>query len=309
MRHIHVILTVVLVVGLTPLFAQKDQSHLKQKRGKPGSEVRGNPGDPTNANADQDTTMSKQAGGNDAAEERNDATLLGDDNKEAEGTPAGEGATSSEYRDNKVSGNPNNRSTNEGSNNQTARPGNTTESSASDNDPNAMNTGTGQAADPDASNVPAVMQQNTSSSGSPAMPAEEKEKDRDGTNNVQQAKPNMAGSPVRGIRYSKKARDTDREIRRGSVRQQTESVGNDVSRTRNKGQRGQQQSQQRQMSGVNPHPTNQGSINGTQADPSTPLQGEQEGTTTMDQDSVSMTPAKKKEDKKSRKKKKRRNRD
>jgi hypothetical protein len=63
--------------------------------------------------------------------------------------------------------------------------------------------------------------------------------DRDGTNNVQRAKPNMAGSPAGKIKMGKnKNADPDDEIYEGSKRQQTKRVGNEVSRSRNKGQQG-----------------------------------------------------------------------
>ena len=53
-----------------------------------------------------------------------------------------------------------------------------------------------------ASNTPAVSQTSSSSSGSPAVLSKEDGKGRDGTNNVQRASMNMAGSPANNIRVT-----------------------------------------------------------------------------------------------------------
>lgn len=283
----------------------------KTKRETKTKVNRGNPGDPTNSRVgeQQDPQGSSDNEGDtpSQSQDRESPELIGSDNKEAEGTSSNEGNTSSDYRNNRVSGNPNNRSVDGGSDNQTARTANTDESSAADGDSTAMNMGGGQSvADPDASNVPAVVQENTSQSGSPAMRAESKDGDRDGTNNVQRAKPNMAGSPVKGMRYSGKAKDTDREIKKGTMRQQSQT-DNDVSKARNKNQRGQQQSQ---MKSGNPHPNNQGSLPGSseQTNDGTPADQEQPQ---LSQDaSTSSEMGSQKENKKDKKKKKKkRNRD
>lgn len=67
--------------------------------------------------------------------------------------------------------------------------------------------------DPRASNTPAVAQTTSSQSGSPAILSAENGKLRDGTNNVQRASMNMAGSPVRNIRLRDRNIDTDVEIK------------------------------------------------------------------------------------------------
>lgn len=51
-----------------------------------------------------------------------------------------------------------------------------------------------------ASNTPAVPETTTSQGGSPAVLSGEKGSDRDGTNNVQRASMNMAGSPAAGLK-------------------------------------------------------------------------------------------------------------
>ena len=164
---------------------------------------------------------------------------------------------SSDYKNNKVSGNPNNVTTDEGSNRRhTNRRQETDESSGSVQADSALqdSSGSSSSADPASSNVPAVLQETTSQSGSPAVLSGEEGSDRDGTNNVQRAKPNMAGSDVKGMRYGKH-KDTDREIREGTMRQHKMGAGNDVSRSRNKNQQG---SRQRAIHSRNPHPTNMG---------------------------------------------------
>jgi hypothetical protein len=106
------------------------------------------------------------------------------------------------YRNNRVNGNPNNTDVNEGSNRESSSRSSTNESSkADDNGDNQQGNGgqnqQGGKADPQSSNAPSVIQETSSQSGSPAVLSESKD-GRDGTNNVQRAKPNMAGSPVGG---------------------------------------------------------------------------------------------------------------
>jgi hypothetical protein len=60
-------------------------------------------------------------------------------------------------------------------------------------------TGDSGTTNPAASNTPAVSQTTSSQSGSPAVLAEEDGKMRDGTNNIQRATMNMAGSPVDNV--------------------------------------------------------------------------------------------------------------
>ncbi len=176
------------------------------------------------------------------------------DNTKAQGT--------SDYRNNRVSGNPNNITTEEGSNRRTSSGRETDESSGSVQSDSAAtvqegttSSGQGVKADPDVSNVPAVVQESTSQSGSPAMLSGKKGSDRDGTNNVQRAKPNMAGADVRGLKYGE-GKDPDREIREsGDVHGQ--GTGNNVSGQRNKGQQG---ARQRATRTKNPHPRNMGTL-------------------------------------------------
>lgn len=54
-------------------------------------------------------------------------------------------------------------------------------------------------AGPAASNTPAIHQTTSSQSGSPAMLSDDQGSGRDGTNNVQKASMNMAGSPVKNL--------------------------------------------------------------------------------------------------------------
>jgi hypothetical protein len=82
------------------------------------------------------------------------------------------------------------------------------------------NTGSSSgAANAQSSNAPAVTQETSSQSGSPAVLSPENGTDRDGTNNVQRAKPNMAGSPVGGIRA--KDVDEDNEIKKRKANDQS----------------------------------------------------------------------------------------
>jgi hypothetical protein len=73
---------------------------------------------------------------------------------------------------------------------------------------------TNAVSDARASNTPAVQQFTSSGSGSPAVLSGDKGKDRDGTNNVQRASMNMAGSPAANLNLDdQKAVDVDSELR------------------------------------------------------------------------------------------------
>jgi hypothetical protein len=155
-----------------------------------------------NATAKKQNTESKEAGDN----QQNDE-LIGNDNQKK--TDASGKDASDAYRNNKVNGNPNNTDVNEGSNRESTSPASTNESSKADDSGNAQNGQNAQSgkADPQASNAPSVIQETSSQSGSPAVPADDKT-GRDGTNNVQRATPNMAGSPVGNQKASGKVKAT-----------------------------------------------------------------------------------------------------
>jgi hypothetical protein len=244
-------------------FSQAKQG--QKKKSTSSAEPAGNAGDPKNAEAGRDNKGESETNKN-----SDNDPLLGEENDDAPGTQSTT-TDNADYRNNRVSGNPNNTNVNEGSNRKNTETRETNESSgsvqldsvSSSNQPGQEGSGSTTSentqADPDASNVPAVMQENSSQSGSPAVLSGEEGSDRDGTNNVQRAKPNMAGSKVKGMHYGK-GKDTDREIREGTKEQQKESVGNDVSRSRNKNQQGRRQ---REMNSnrshtKNPHPRNTG---------------------------------------------------
>jgi hypothetical protein len=165
---------------------------------------------------------------------------------------------SSEYRDNEVTGNPNNTNVNEGSNrrstvqpqgegstavpavnphntNQTVtNPGSSAPADEAVNDTSGTNEGsasdedsgddgaTGSASGSQNSNAPSIIQETSSQSGSPAVLSEQNGTVRDGTNNVQRAEPNMAGSKstkgAQGV-------NEDEEIRKGSQSQMNNPAG------------------------------------------------------------------------------------
>ena len=75
------------------------------------------------------------------------------------------------------------------------------------------------------SNTPAVVQTTSSSSGSPAVPAGNSGKQRDGTNTVQRATMNMAGSPAENLNLSEgQAVDPDTELADRQDRTQEKQV-------------------------------------------------------------------------------------
>jgi hypothetical protein len=65
------------------------------------------------------------------------------------------------------------------------------------------------------SNTPGLIERTSSPSGSPALLSSDKGSQRDGTNNVQRATMNMAGSPVSNLQLTKQQVDVNKEIRRG----------------------------------------------------------------------------------------------
>lgn len=103
------------------------------------------------------------------------------------------------------------------------------------------NTGTNQTtsgqssgtSDPRASNTPAVPQTTTSQGGSPAVLSGEKGSERDGTNNVQRASMNMAGSPAEGLELDQ--RNSENVDSEGQDRQQ---YSQDKARSAQNGDRG-----------------------------------------------------------------------
>lgn len=212
----------------------KDEGKRKTGINKPA----GNPGDPTNA------LTGKQQGNQNQpeAQSEEERSLLGDDNDKAE---IKKGNSRENYRRNRVSGNPNNRNAGEGSNRRSVS-GETGESStstpatmegdtASEEGESVRATGKGESQagnNNQSANVPSINQVSTSGSGSPAILSENDGTGRDGTNNVQRATPNMAGSPVGDLSTKKKNVDPDKEIREGTSRQQRDPSGNDISNNR-----------------------------------------------------------------------------
>jgi trimeric autotransporter adhesin len=240
------------IIVLMTLVCYDGISQAKQEQKKK------NAGRSTSSQENQNKNQ-QQPGG---AESSSEGNLIGDQN-ESEGAGNTDAQSTSDYRNNEVSGNPNNISTDEGSHRRTSTGRETDESSGSINLDSAAagqegttTSGQSTSADPDASNVPAVIQESSSQSGSPAVLSGEEGSDRDGTNNVQRAKPNMAGSDVKGLKYGK-GKDSDREIREGTRRQAKEGVGNNVSRQRTKGQQG---ARQRANRSDNPHPRDMGTL-------------------------------------------------
>jgi hypothetical protein len=185
------------------------------------------------------------------APEEDNSQLLGDDNRKAKKDQDSQG--SPDYRNNEVSGNPNNTTISGGSNRQAepAQSGaNSQEVSSGNQTPGSAATDTGStgevsgqntdgvrgatgtsnnvdgvensgtsAAGSQATSTPSVIQSSSTQSGSPSTERMDGT-DKDGTNNVQQAKPNMAGSDVSGIRSNGRSIDEDREIRKGTMQQQ-----------------------------------------------------------------------------------------
>ena len=79
---------------------------------------------------------------------------------------------------------------------------------------NSNNQGDQNASDERASNTPAVPQTTTSQSGSPAVLSKDNGEGRDGTNNVQRASGNMAGSPANNLNLDEiKTEDADSEMK------------------------------------------------------------------------------------------------
>jgi hypothetical protein len=231
MRSIACVIIALLLCLSFDGYSQAKQAQ-KKKKGTPSAESSGNAGDTTGA-----------AG--------TDNKMLGQENDKADNSSQSSG--NDDYRNNRVNGNPNNRNINEGSNVQNTDSRETNESSGSAKIDSAEGTGSSTSAentkaDPNASSAPVVIQETSSSSGSPAMSSGKEGSDRDGTNNVQRAKPNMAGSDIKGVHYGK-GKDSDREIREGSTRQQKQSGNTNQQGTGTR---------QQVTNTKNPHPTNMG---------------------------------------------------
>jgi hypothetical protein len=67
----------------------------------------------------------------------------------------------------------------------------------------------------DKNKAPILIEATESGAGSPAIKSE----GRDGTNTMQRAKPNMAGSPVTGLHTGRAAADVNEETKKGSAKQ------------------------------------------------------------------------------------------
>jgi len=158
--------------------------------------------------------------------------LLGADNDDAD---AENNNRRRDYRNNRVKGNPNNRSIDEGSSGR-SRSVNSDESGVS-------NDTAGIATNRKETEKRTIIDRTTSGSGSPAVLSEGEGEERDGTNNVQRAKPNMAGSRVDGLKTGKRQVDQDREIRDATVPQPSGS-GSEVSQERKFNQQGQRMREQ-----------------------------------------------------------------
>jgi len=201
------------------------------------------------------------------SDQQQETELLGEENINSSGQE-NEGNTSSDYRNNEVTGNPNNTSIDGGSNRRSGEGETNEPGGAVKNDSTATGSTSSEEelkADPDASNVPAVTEETTSQSGSPAVLSEDEGEGRDGTNNVQRAEPNMVGSPVDGIHYSgREVNDADREIRDRSREQQAEPKPNTASeRNRQVKQRTSAQDSTG-TNNMNPHPNDMGTLPGNQ---------------------------------------------
>lgn len=253
------------------VFAFADAQDRKQNTSKKKQATEQHEQDSTSENASTENTVTPAT--------EDDPRLLGEDNDKSK--RSSDQNPSSDYRNNKVSGNPNNRNVNEGSNrrsegqnqsessnaapavnphnsNQTiSDPGSpapvdevgaATESSQ-DNTGGTIgeNTASQTPANPQTTNAPAVTQETSSQSGSPAVLSEENGSERDGTNNVQRAEPNMVGSPVKGIK-TKGSVDENQEIRKGT-NQQLDAGTQDAAN--NSGQNTNNASDQAQQNNVN----------------------------------------------------------
>jgi len=134
---------------------------------------------------------------------------------------------SNNYRTNAVSGNPNNRTVDEGGNREATNPTETDESSTSSAGNNNANGNETQSNSDNASTgsvspgSAGLIEQNSSTAGSPAVLSGKQGRNIDGTNSVQRAKPNMVGSDVSGI-HTGKSVDQDRETRRTTMINQTQ---------------------------------------------------------------------------------------
>jgi hypothetical protein len=87
-----------------------------------------------------------------------------------------------------------------------------TEGGAGNKEETNSGTGGASAANPPASNAPAIPQTTSSQSGSPSILSSKDGSMRDGTNNVQRATMNMAGSPVRNVKLQNESVNPNSEI-------------------------------------------------------------------------------------------------
>jgi hypothetical protein len=297
MKHILSITICFLLLAVLQLNAQQNPSRNVDKNKRPTNQPTGNPGNPSNAEAGRENpnSIDQDAANLDDQQDENEEKLLGDDNRDAK--RRSDRNSNNNYRNNRVSGNPNNTDIEDGANREGSSRDGTDESAVADdadstamseNDQANQNTGSG-----------VLLDESTSGSGSPAMRQEGDE--RDGTNNVQRAKPNMAGARVEGIRAGRRQVDSDREIRNGT---QTQQRGNDVSRSRRAGQQGERMRQQNSNSQNHSDPQKE-----TDTEQQTSTETSDDTSVANDEATVQQDQSDdKKSDKKS-KRKKRRNRD
>lgn len=169
-------------------------------------------------------------------DDTNGQQILGEEN-ETDAQPQDE---SSNYRNNRVSRNPNNVSVDEGGTRKGTNNRNET-SESSEGVPNGSDQATNDN-DAATSSAPVVNDMTSSPAGSPAIATDKPKSERDGTNTIQSAKPNMAGSPSNGINTGKKSIDADQEIRRTTMQQQkaADQQANSNDSTNNNNTRSQQ---------------------------------------------------------------------
>lgn len=199
--------------------------------------------------------------------QEDETELLGEENIDANENQ-NEGNTSSDYRNNEVTGNPNNTSI-EGGSNRRSGEGETDESSGAvkidSTNTGSSSSGEGVKADPNASNAPAVTHKTSSQSGSPAVLSDDKGEGRDGTNNVQRAEPNMAGSPVDGMRYSgREVNDANHEMRERSLEQQAEPKPRTAQQRNRQIRENAAAKDSVRGNDMNPHPDAMGTLPGNQ---------------------------------------------
>jgi hypothetical protein len=163
-----------------------------------------------------------------------DTNLIGNDN-ESDNEEANEDDRAN-YRNNEVSGNPNNRTVGDGSDRESESGVNTNESSESvpavgdeSNHSHSNRSSSNQnqgnsSSQSNSNNATSVIEHTSSGSGSPAVPAGNN--GRDGTNTVQKAGKNMEGARSTGVRTGNKNVDQNEEIRKGTLQQQDNKPAN-----------------------------------------------------------------------------------